>query len=171
MSDLLPINWPVRRNNIAQDAPGTIFSRGGRYAGIPSFRPRASSTARFSRFNVMGNFRTVEDGVDAAVPVDAKNAPTGTWKTAQTAVFHSVHTDQFFLLEEREHEEGCKCADLIVSTEGFTPLNCARKCVLSVVPKARVVRAEQPIRVVALSGKGDGLNASLLRPLSLITTA
>ena len=30
--------------------------------------------------------------MDAAVPVDAQNAPTGTWKTAQNAVSHSVHT-------------------------------------------------------------------------------
>ena len=30
--------------------------------------------------------------MDAAVPMDAKNAPTGTWKTAQTAVSHSAHT-------------------------------------------------------------------------------
>jgi hypothetical protein len=29
--------------------------------------------------------------VDPAVPVDAKSASTGTWKTAQTAVFHSAH--------------------------------------------------------------------------------
>ena len=31
-------------------------------------------------------------GVDAAAPMDAKNAPTGTWKTAQNAVSHSAHT-------------------------------------------------------------------------------
>ena len=31
-------------------------------------------------------------GMDAAIPVDAKSAPTGIWKTAQTAVFHSTHT-------------------------------------------------------------------------------
>jgi putative transposase len=30
--------------------------------------------------------------VDAAVPVDAENAPTGTWKTAQNAVSHSAHS-------------------------------------------------------------------------------
>ena len=30
--------------------------------------------------------------MDAAVPVDAQTAPTGTWKTAQTAVSHSAHT-------------------------------------------------------------------------------
>jgi len=30
--------------------------------------------------------------MDAAGPVDAKTAPTGPWKTAQTAVSHSAHT-------------------------------------------------------------------------------
>jgi transposase InsO family protein len=30
--------------------------------------------------------------MDAAVPVDAKNAPIGTWKTAQNAVSHSAHS-------------------------------------------------------------------------------
>jgi hypothetical protein len=29
--------------------------------------------------------------VEAAGAVDAKNAPTAPWKTAQTAVFHSYH--------------------------------------------------------------------------------
>ena len=37
--------------------------------------------------------------MDAAGPVDAKNAPTGPWKTAQTAVSHSAHTHSRF------HEE------------------------------------------------------------------
>ena len=35
--------------------------------------------------------------MDAAVPVDAQNAPTGTWKTAQTAVSHSAHTHHRYL--------------------------------------------------------------------------
>ena len=30
--------------------------------------------------------------MDAAVTVDAQNAPTVTWKTAQTAVSHSAHS-------------------------------------------------------------------------------
>ena len=34
--------------------------------------------------------------VEAAGAVDAKNAPTAPWKTAQTAVFHSYH--RLFLL-------------------------------------------------------------------------
>ena len=32
------------------------------------------------------------EGMDAAIPVDAKNAPTGIWKTAQNAVSHSAHS-------------------------------------------------------------------------------
>ena len=30
--------------------------------------------------------------MDAAVTVDAQNAPTATWKTAQNAVSHTAHT-------------------------------------------------------------------------------
>jgi hypothetical protein len=30
--------------------------------------------------------------MDAAVTVDAQNAPTATWKTAQNAVSHNAHT-------------------------------------------------------------------------------
>jgi hypothetical protein len=40
--------------------------------------------------------------VDAAVPVDAQNAPTGTWKTAQNAVSHSAHTHQSFVRREEK---------------------------------------------------------------------
>jgi len=40
--------------------------------------------------------------MDAAIPVDAKNAPTGIWKTAQNAVSHSAHTRQHLLYEEKK---------------------------------------------------------------------
>ena len=36
--------------------------------------------------------RTTRPGMDAAIPVDAKSAPTEIWKTAQIAVSHSAHT-------------------------------------------------------------------------------
>jgi hypothetical protein len=39
--------------------------------------------------------------MDAAVPVDAQNAPTATWKTAQNAVSHSAHTHDRLYREER----------------------------------------------------------------------
>jgi hypothetical protein len=38
--------------------------------------------------------------MDAAIPVDAKNAPTGIWKTAQNAVSHSAHTSSLLYEEE-----------------------------------------------------------------------
>ena len=38
--------------------------------------------------------------MDAAIPVDAKSAPTGIWKTAQSAVSHSAHTHHRWLYEE-----------------------------------------------------------------------
>jgi hypothetical protein len=42
--------------------------------------------------------------VDAAVPMDAQNAPTGTWKTAQNAVSHSAHTHHSFVRREKSKE-------------------------------------------------------------------
>jgi hypothetical protein len=94
MSDRLLIIQPMRRNTIAQDAPGTIFSRGAATLVSP-FSPTRILEVRFSRVNAIGKFRTVEDGVDAAVPVDAKNAPTSDLENCKSAVFHSVHTDHF----------------------------------------------------------------------------
>ncbi len=41
--------------------------------------------------------------MDAAVRVDAQNAPTETWKTAQNAVSHSDHTHHHF--EEERNQE------------------------------------------------------------------
>ncbi len=38
--------------------------------------------------------------MDAAVSMDAKNAPTGTWKTAQNAVSHSAPRPLFEALYE-----------------------------------------------------------------------
>jgi Transposase, Mutator family len=77
-------------------------------------RPRSSSGARGAISPVAGGGRFVRGGkpcpslpccirsdllsaprkmprMDAAVPMDAKNAPTGAWKTAQNAVSHSAH--------------------------------------------------------------------------------
>ena len=48
--------------------------------------------------------------MDAAIPVDAKNAPTGIWKTAQNAVSHSAHTHHHLGYEE---ERRLKRATLI----------------------------------------------------------
>jgi hypothetical protein len=41
-------------------------------------------------------------GMDGAIPVDAKNAPTGIWKTAQNAVSHTAHTIVFLCMRKKE---------------------------------------------------------------------
>ena len=43
--------------------------------------------------------------MDAAVPVDAQNAPTATWKTAQNAVSHSAHTHERLYGEKEQNAE------------------------------------------------------------------
>jgi len=95
MSDMLLIIRPMRRNNIAQDAPGTIFSTGVATLVSPLSTSRIlEGDCRASI--VIGKFRTVEDGVDAAVPVDAQNAPTrdlencGQFSTASTPILFSL---------------------------------------------------------------------------------
>jgi hypothetical protein len=40
--------------------------------------------------------------MDAAIPVDAKIAPTGIWKTAQNAVSHSAHTRHLCCMKKKE---------------------------------------------------------------------
>ena len=42
--------------------------------------------------------------MDAAIPVDTKNAPTGIWKTAQNAVSHSAHTHHLLVYEEERRK-------------------------------------------------------------------
>ena len=50
--------------------------------------------------------RNMTERMDAAVPMDAQNAPTGTWKTAQYAVSHSAHTPH------RRSEKSTKITDV-----------------------------------------------------------
>jgi hypothetical protein len=40
--------------------------------------------------------------MDAAIPVDAKNAPTEIWKTAQNAVCHSAHTHHDVCMKKKK---------------------------------------------------------------------
>ena len=91
----------MRRKKTAQDAPGTIFSRGVAIWYPPFEHVRAQR--HVSCLTVLGTFRTGEDGVDAAVPMDAKNAPTATCKTAKNAVSHKrPHRLSFSGKEETE---------------------------------------------------------------------
>ena len=51
--------------------------------------------------------------MDAAVPVDAQNAPTATWKTAESAVSHSAH--RHHRLSTHKNED--KPRDLVTEAE------------------------------------------------------
>jgi hypothetical protein len=46
--------------------------------------------------------------MDAAGAVDAKNAPTAPWKTAENAVSHSAHTHRRVSLGEEEKIDSVK---------------------------------------------------------------
>jgi len=64
--------------------------------------------------------------MDAAGPVDAQNAPTGPWKTAQTAVSHSAHTHRPF---DRLTHEIPDTPDFIRAASGYwlgTPFSGSR---------------------------------------------
>jgi hypothetical protein len=58
-----------------------------------------------SGLEVIENFRTVEDDVDAASLWTQRTRPQGTWKTAKSAVSHSAHIDHSFSWEEEERRE------------------------------------------------------------------
>jgi hypothetical protein len=81
---------------------------------VPPISRLAYPHRSLSSLNVIENFRAVEDGVDAAVPTH-RTRPQVTWKTAKSAVFHSVHTDYLFLGRRNSKNEGqnrnCKCAN------------------------------------------------------------
>jgi hypothetical protein len=92
------------RRKTAQDAPGTIFSRGG-YSGIPPFSSTRSSKASFVPSDVIDNFPSDEDDVDAATPVDAQNAPTGVWKSRREREIPTAPTSIHVLLERRREKK------------------------------------------------------------------
>jgi hypothetical protein len=100
---MLLINRPMQQNKIAQDAPGAIFSRGPLLWYAP-FSTTRSSKLFFARQR-FGNFATVEDGVDAAVPVDAQNAPTSDLENCKERSFPQRPHRSLFLEEEKKNEE------------------------------------------------------------------
>jgi hypothetical protein len=82
--------------------PQERFSRGGGYSGIPPFSSTRSSKASFAPSDVIDNFQSDEDDVDAATPVDAQNAPTGVWKSRREREIPTAPTSIMFFLKEEE---------------------------------------------------------------------
>jgi len=78
-------------NSVADDSRLRIPGEGTGQAGC-----RSSFLEPPVRSFLRARDQKSERPVEAAGAVDAKNAPTAPWKTAQTAVFHSYH--RLFLL-------------------------------------------------------------------------
>jgi hypothetical protein len=120
MSHTLPIHRLVRRKESLR-MPQERFLEGGGDSGIPTFghgQPRKTGFAA----NVIRKFRAVEDGVDAAVPVDAKERVHKRLGKLHKPQFSTAPTPiTVSHKRKRNNEERCKCANLIISTEGFTP--------------------------------------------------
>jgi hypothetical protein len=51
------------------------------------------------------NVRLGEDDVDADTPVDAKNAPTGVWKSRTEREIPTAPTSIMFSLKKEKHED------------------------------------------------------------------
>jgi len=128
MSDMLPPPAHATKT-IAQDARGTMFSRG--VATLVSlFFDQAYPRRRLSRFNVIGKFRAVEDGMDAAVPVDAKNAPTRDLET--TKQFPQRPHRSSFLQEEKEQRRTLRVCQSDCLNRGVHPTAmCPKLCPLN----------------------------------------
>src|SRR5437773_2799476 len=108
----------------AQDAPGTTIGTSDDRQ-VPPISRLAYAQRSCSSLNVIENLRAVEDGVDAAVPVDAKNAPTSDLQNRKERGFaQRPHRSSFFSEEENrrtnDKTEAASVPIQTVSTEGFT---------------------------------------------------
>jgi hypothetical protein len=99
MSERWKIAVVDRKKKTAQDAPGTIFSRGVA-TWVSPLSEHAHRDQHRSPINMLEHFRRNEDDVDAGLPVDAKNASTRKLEKCKSALFHSAHIDPLFLQEE-----------------------------------------------------------------------
>jgi hypothetical protein len=108
--------------------PRKDFLEGGGDSGIPI---SATGIPRKTGFavSVIRKFRAMEDGVDAAVPVDAKERVHKRLGKLHKPQFSTAPPPITVSYKRKgNNEERCTCANLIVSTEGFTPHECAREC-------------------------------------------
>jgi hypothetical protein len=120
MSGILSINRAMQGNKTAQDALGTILSRGGATVVSPLF-DHADRRRRWSRFNLIGELRTMEDGVDAAVPVDAQNAPTRDLENCTTRSFPQRPHRSFFLTRPKRTTKNAASVPIRLSQQRGSP--------------------------------------------------
>jgi hypothetical protein len=91
----------------AQDASGTTIETSGDLQ-VPPISRLAHPHRSLSSLNVMETFRAVEDGVDAAVPVDAKNASTSDLENYKDRSFPQRPHRLFFSRKKKPEERTTK---------------------------------------------------------------
>src|SRR5689334_10858267 len=72
----------------------------------------------------VSNFSTNEDAVDAAVPVDAQNAPTGTWKLQNS--FHSANSAHLLFEKASTQTEESRRVNPVSGFHTFRPSRALR---------------------------------------------
>ena len=105
MSDILRIGRAHATRKTAQDALGTTIGTSDDLQVPPDFETRGSSRGSFVPQPLLKIFERCKTVWTLSSLWTQRTRPQGTWKTAKTAVFHSVHTDRFFLEEEEKNEE------------------------------------------------------------------
>jgi hypothetical protein len=89
---------------IAQDGPGTIFSKGVAPQVSPVSRTRILNGV-FHAATAIDNCRTAKTLWTLPSLWTPRTRPQGTWKTAKSAVFHSAHSDHLFGDKEQNEEQ------------------------------------------------------------------
>src|SRR6266851_4353365 len=109
MSETLRIAPTNATKQTAQDALGTIFSRGVATLVSPFFEDayRQGLPACLRDIDIFARSKTVWT---LSSLWTQRTRPQVTLKTAQTTVFNSAHTDHFFLQEEKNEERTTKTA-------------------------------------------------------------
>jgi hypothetical protein len=85
--------------------PQERFSRGGGYSGIPPFSSTPILEGIFCAGDVIDNFQTTEDAVDADVPVDAQNAPTRDFENCKERAVFNKRPQRSSILGRRQKNE------------------------------------------------------------------
>jgi hypothetical protein len=128
MSDTLPIHRLVRRKELLR-MPQEGFSRGGWRLWYPHFGHGHTPKDGFCG---QRHSKISRDGrrCGRCRPCGRKRTrPQATWKTAQTAVFHSAPTDHRFLQEEREQRRTLHVCQSDCLNRGVHPTRlCPKLC-------------------------------------------
>jgi hypothetical protein len=140
--------------------PQERFSRGGAPFWYPRFPTTRILEVVFRASTLLENFAAWKTVWTLPSVWTHRTRPQVTWKTAKSAVFHSVHTDHFFFEEEKRNEEELQVCQSDCLNRGVHPsgvcLNCAYR------GKSRIV---MPSTVPNFIGRGDWIRTSdPLRP-------